>query len=1207
MKCVCGRPKQSCLRCRAASTAAAPRIDVVEIYHPQDEQFASLAWLLEEAPPNPLFRPPPLPAIGSSGVKRPTTTSKASVEAIPSSAKVSDASRESLSALGLRVLELMFRFTVNDAKFLQQVKSDLYRDLSHYAKSISPVAPAPGSKKDTAGRLPRTEVLESALERHWQSGQRLMAMRGEGLTPKETGDFIHHFALVARAPRRVVKDPLEDNSDVARWKQLQRKAGWYMKQMLNSMSVSSEGSHGRHEPALWIDAAALQRRLDTIPLLPPVTCPSLHDQPFLHRLFVIFLQPTQSSDELLRVETIRRSTLAVLLDAWLQTEGGAADAVRFMCGWGMQDLLEDVGQGTKGRKRIEGFLLVLRRRYGEVIARLPPSPSTWFDQTILDTPEAAAVGPHLVAFLANTGSPLESLRIWRSLQARNRTLKIEPVSDLKMLTSLLDGLIQRRLLQDARVIAEELDVLARSLLPSQTPRNGSHSSPPIESPSTASSSAVDAAAPTSLFSVSPSLRPHLIHSFRLLARLAAVQTRLPPMESALSQLRRLGWTDPIEEAARRMRAASVKHNIRKVREIFDETVAQAADPQKARATLMGVLVGAHAQMDDVEGGMAAFEELLEAGTKPSVYVVNSLLRAHAARNDVDSTYALFQRLVRGELGPVPNVDSYNALVVAHCNLRDVDSAEGVVLRMKQSGIPPSLRVWTTLLNVYVELGDWKRTFSVYKYLEKSRDTLLRPDTATINVMLKAAILTSTPSQTVLKLFRAALARGIRPNASTYTLVMQSVCSAGLMDVAEEIFAMMDAPVGSNTLPFAMTPAKPDIFTFSTLISGYIKAGQMIKAKACLAEMRGRGIEPSSITYGIIVGSFLRFQNKKGARKASKFAMDFLKDSPLEHVRHRQSVRLDRHLARGDELLNVFSPILKHQAKQGQADLALITFKTVLDGGAHPSIELYTTLMDAYQRGEDVQNAAKNVETVWRGLHQSVLDAFGTETSAAATESSPHAPLIRISPSHAHTLRLPLSILISSLDRAGRPESVAEVWETLAQQGFSFDADNWNVLARHLARVGQLERACAIIHHVLMDPDVISGDESAVAAKLKVLSRVARTAGMPSTSAPTRTPSRMDSWRQAERSQHRKEPISIDRLLGVAGEGEAEPTEMVDAVSRAQGYRRRQHWFPHVATLAVLDLALEAAVDVATERALRQAYPRAFEALLRWRSQSKVIA
>lgn len=359
---------------------------------------------------------------------------------------------------------------------------------------------------------------------------------------------------------------------------------------------------------------------------------------------------------------------------------------------------------------------------------------------------------------------------------------------------------------------------------------------------------------------------------------------------------------------------------------------------------------------------------------------------------------------------------------------------------------------------------------------------------------------------------------------------------------------------------------------------------MVKARACLAEMRGRGIEPSSITYGIIVNSFLQEQTKRGARKASKFALDFLNDSPLQHVRHRQAARLDRHLARGDELLNVFSPILKHQAKQGQADLALITFKLVLDGGAHPSIELYTTLMDAYQRGEDAVEAAKNVETVWRGLHQSVLDAFGAEVS-------PSSSLYRVSPSHASTLRLPLSILINSLDRAGRSKAISHVWGTLVREGFSFDAGNWNALARHLAREQQLERACWIVHHVLTNPDVVAGKEPPGMEFL--------VEGTPSHSAPTRTPARMNDWRHSERHAYRKEPISVERLLGVAVAGE--DVDLVDVVGQAQTDRRRQFWFPYSATLKELDLALE--LSGLPEVELRERFPRAFEALSRWRKQS----
>lgn len=1120
------------------------------------------------------------------------------------------------------------------AAVVREIRMDLGSRKGSYVKGSRSLAPSIGSRRSSSRPLASLQALEQEIEARWRQGRRLMEFRGEGLSARERGDFIQRFARLARASRRVAEDPLEQAGQAVRWSQLRRRTGWYMEQMLGAVSVAEEGSHGRHEPALWIEARALQDRLGSIDYHPPSSPPSIDTDPYLHRLYVLFLRPTASLEENRRVATIRQSTLSLLLEAWLRGKDGAEHALNFICGWQQQHLLHSSDLSSTPSKQAAGFQHLLRRRYGEVLARLQPSPSAWLSTTTHDVFDYRQIGPHLVSSLATAGSPLEALRVWRALQRDLRT-PLSPATELKTTANLLEGLAQGRYYQDANRIASDLNRLATSLLPA--PSSPSHDA-----------------------SLSSDLRIHLIHAFRMIARVAAEQGRHSQLETTLSELQRAGGRNAVEVASRKMRSASRWGRIHETRSIYDAAVAEPMSKEE-RARLSGVLVSAYVRRDDLETASAELDQLREAQVKPSVHLVNSLLHGYAARNDVGATYHLFRRLARGELGPVPNSDSYNALVTAHCNLRDIDTAEEVVVAMKRAGVTPNQRVWTTLMNTYVELGDWMRTVKVYALLEKSNDTLLRPDTASINVALKAAILTATPVSTVLALFRQALDRGYRPSATSYTLVMQSVCAAGLMDVAEELFALIDRPSDSSALPVSMKHVKPDVFLFSTLISGYLNAGELVKARACLGEMRRRGIEPTSITYGVIVGSFLEERTVSGAKKASEFALRFLSNSPLDAVRRRQSVRLDRHLARGDELLNVFAPILKHHAKRGEAEVALATFQLILDNGARPSIELYTTLMDAYRRGDDPEEAARNVGTVWRGLHHSVLDAYGRRgdlhsadllstrwldavTSSAAKPSLASFPVAQSSPSsegqpltisssHSHDLRLPLNILIDSFDRAGLREAIHETWTNLAREGFSFDAANWNALARHLVKDHQLERACWIIHHILRDPDVAEGrssdsvvEEDEISRREQLNSRFA-TIGAPMLAAPTRTPSRLADHRHPERHAHRKEPIRIEQLVysPVAaqdtGSGEV---GFLETIGSAQAVRRRVYWFAHASLLSELGQALEVLMAGEGRRAseggegkvigkaeaakvvgeLQREYPRAFEALRGWQGRDE---
>lgn len=975
-------------------------------------------------------------------------------------------------------------------------------------------------------------------------------------------------------------------------------AGARMLETLQSFDVFKLDLHPRSIALLWIDAVDLHGPLPLVPFDPP-SAAATTTNPLLAHLATLFLSSPTDEVGRAKLDTSRRSALGLLFDSWSNSLDGPSQAINLLSGWGAVECF-DVAPEERGTK-LEIHKRLLRRSYGGLLARLSPTPSAWFTEHLASSPDSARnVGPLLVSILATTGSPIQALRIWEQLDSLHRRKKVDLAitARLKMTTALVQGLTHDQLYEDAKQLGKHLAELARPL-----------------------SSAV----------------PHrslVLAALRTLLKVASATGDQAQVDSLLQQLDALGWGTQIDAATRRLRAASRVEDHKLVRSLYNSANAEVTS-SRDRQRLTAELVQSRTRIDDLVGATEALEALVDEGLHPTVHTVNTLLFGFAARHDVDSTYALFGRLANGEFGSSPDVSSFQALVYAHANVRDVSSAIGVIERIKEAGLEPTIRVWTTLMNAYVELGDWRAAFTIYAFLEKHPNPLFRPDTAAVNIMLKAAVLTATPATTVLSLLRQALDRGLRPNSATYTLVMQSVCSAGLMDIAEELFTMMDANAEQSELPTSMREIKPDVFVFSSLVAGYLKAGEPVKARACLTEMRRRDIAPTSITYGIIVGSFLRLNTEVGRKRASEFALQFLEPdgSPLSAVRHRQSTRLDRHLARGDELLNVFAPILHALAKDGDASTALETFQLVLNAGARPSIELYTTLMDAYRRSPDdsALEIARNVSIVWDGLHRSVLEAFGHYAEPTLPFARQRNRKLRIakapmaiSPAHANSLCLPFSIVLSTSSRAGRITEIRRLWLLLSRQRFAFDAGNWNELAKHFARSGEVNRALEVLEKVLLAegvPEELQPWLASATPETSAQKREEQGRGgvedllFPSKMAMprTRTPSRNWAHRQFERDAQRLRPESMEQLLAspatpsddAATDGTGRVTSRLeDAVTTAQQTRRAMYWFPHAATMAVVDRAMREVVDPAAVEVVLRGRPRCVEALRAWRSMTR---
>ncbi|KDE09610.1 hypothetical protein MVLG_00017 [Microbotryum lychnidis-dioicae p1A1 Lamole] len=946
--------------------------------------------------------------------------------------------------------------------------------------SLRPVPVASYSRRGLRTRLvSRFESVTSRLDQLQALTTWLVEdpARLQELELEERLDLIKLTSSFVRALKLPILEPggpASVEEEARRIVSLRHEAGRKMEEYFHRL-VMEDPRHPRSKAMLWIDAIALQDRLPAALSFDPdvpVDRDDILSKTYLAHLQQIFAH----GDERTEAHAKRRKTAEVVTPILLEA-----------CLLRLYDTVNPVPSN-------------LRRQYGELLGQLGPSPPEYYS-SLPSRRMRWVMGPHLVEYLSTTGSTLRALQIKTMIDEEKALDPLDDMTRLRMNATLLEGLLGMHYNLDAEVLAVEVLQLARRV--------------------------AEAGA------MNDRTKAVVVHAYKMVIRSAAElgsQNRVDALAKELGQLPQAGIA--LEMVARNVRAASRSTGLADARVAMTEAV-HVVDPTTAkdRARVVSNLVEAYISCDDLEAAIKALDDyLLAHGDRPTIGTINSLMFGYATRHDIDSTYAIFRRLAAGEWGSRaslnPNAGSYEALLCAHANVRDFDAVIGIMSKMREEGFEITLSAWTTLMNLYVELGQYREAFDIFAFLENSPNPKFVPDTVTFNVMLKAAVFTETPVVIQLQWFQQALQRGLRPNMVTYHTLLQSVCNAGLVDVAEEMFKVMDETLARNvasfsetstastespssaesptSLPVAMDDVRPDVFTFSILLNAYIKAKELAKAQACLQEMKSRGIEPTSVTFGIIVASMVA-----GAKRASPtiraraktFARNFLQLSPLDVHRKDipKSAKRDRVLARGDELLHIFAPILQAEAKTANGHTVLDTFKLVLSSGARPSIELYTILMDAFRRDAIVHSApdssamgVADVVTVWNGLHASVLDAYGypvqTQRVVPSLPSifSDHlrmrSPTRRISAAHCSDLCLPITILIDTLSsppalEAGHGHDLSRIWGDLCAEGFRFDAGTYNALVRAFIRQGEMERAAWIIENLLLvRSDEASEDE-----------------------------------------------------------------------------------------------------------------------------------
>lgn len=1023
----------------------------------------------------------------------------------------------------------------------------------------------------------------------------LLVDGGAGLESTEQLDLIRLFSRLTKAIA------IGESKVMKEMELLKRSAGKMMAELLEKLSVGKGIQHGRSLATLRIESLGLQQ------LLPPIQPPRQGlDDEFQSDLRLIFLPPSTDPVTPAKIKSImqsQRTTLSVLFDSWERVENGSVEAVKFLAGWQLDTIFDKLAGDVEASNQ---YSRNLRRRYMELVGAIKPSPLQWFLDQSVTLESNPRYGPHLITFLSNRATAPEALEIWARLKGQ-----ATPAYDLTHLNTpaLLEALLDRGYLLDADRVATYLDHLVRYL--SQKERGGED------------------------------LRTYYVEANRSLAKAAAMQGRPSVTSEILERLTEAGYEIGMEGVARKMRsrAEEVESQLALVRAEFDKGV-KSEGTVLNQARLYGELVRAHVRANNLEGGLKALKDMVEQGIRPTVALFTSLLYGFVSRGDSQKVYEFFDTIEKFDL--VPTAATYNALATLHSQRRDPEGVERVIEEMKEAGVVPDLQIWTTLMDSLVEAGQYSASLGIFAFLQNNDKPSLRPDTATLNVALKAGVLTSAPAASLLSLFRQSIDLGIRPNMQTYTLLMHSLCTSGLMTAAEELFTLMDRPILEGELPISAGAIKPDAFIFTTLIYGYLRSYDRLgesrrglsedmqqmqmadsrKARAVLNEMRSRGIVPTSVTYGVIIGALLREPGGEGIKQAEASAARFMAASREVVPRDRRAFDKER---QSQEAANsIYGPLINAFAKKLLPESAFKHFKAILDNGSEPSVPQHTSLMDAYRRVGETHG----VRTVWRRLYDSVKANYArrpsdsveviqsstptlhtpitmnpttltlsylsppvtTTASATPVDFFPPTPselaIFQIDPYHANLLCTPLTVYIDALASDNCLAEIIRTWERLSASGFHFDAGNWNAIALALARDGKYDQAFEIAEYVLC-----AGEEGDIDVKEEPTRKLFGAYWSERIESRALTSARLGPYRREQDSYRtslkslkslfsmplgRRSAQEVDEAASTKSSGievERKKSDFASIVLDNARIRQRQYWFMHSSLVTLLDKIL----------------------------------
>ncbi|OVA08379.1 Pentatricopeptide repeat [Macleaya cordata] len=330
-----------------------------------------------------------------------------------------------------------------------------------------------------------------------------------------------------------------------------------------------------------------------------------------------------------------------------------------------------------------------------------------------------------------------------------------------------------------------------------------------------------------------------------------------------------------------------------------------------------------------------------------------------------------------------------------------------------------------------------------------KEGLVKPDVSTYTVMIRGYCKLGMIKD-ALEVFDGMICR---PNIITYNTIISGLCKKGYMEDARGILDRMLSEGFS-----------PDKVTFTTLVDGYCKKGELEKAENCMEEMGKFNCEPNVFTYNSLIDGFcLRGKIDEAKKLMTKMRLNGLKDDIATHT-----------------------SLLKGFCIVGRLDEAAKHLKEMVTLGLNPDAKSYGVIVNEYcKTGRPVEAISLLDEMKLRGINPSLSSynaLFRALTDSGEINTAivvlKKMPKMGLSPNF-----LSYSTVICSLCRiGGRMREAEELVVEMIRRGHQVDASMYNSMVKGYCEDGESEMAIGMFHEMMENGFVINLESFSVFVK-----------------------------------------------------------------------------------------------------------------------------
>ncbi|XP_074587083.1 uncharacterized protein LOC141842974 [Curcuma longa] len=257
---------------------------------------------------------------------------------------------------------------------------------------------------------------------------------------------------------------------------------------------------------------------------------------------------------------------------------------------------------------------------------------------------------------------------------------------------------------------------------------------------------------------------------------------------------------------------------------------------------------------------------------PTVQSYTCIVQGYCSDGRIEEAKRLVAEME--SVGCPPDVVTYGILIEALCEVGEFHEVEKLLMESEKKGWKPNEVIYNIYMNGFCKAGKIDESF---RLLEVMLANELHPTIVTLNILFEclcrdakvweAKCLLERSAQLgwdpdvyfyntlmsrfckmnelvcVLKLFNDLLKKGINPDSCTFTIVIRSLCKAGMLQPAKCVFT------NSSSVT--------DVVAFNTLLHEFYRAQEFNEVRALYLKMISENIIPNKFTYCIMIDTLCR--------------------------------------------------------------------------------------------------------------------------------------------------------------------------------------------------------------------------------------------------------------------------------------------------------------------------------------------------------------